>query len=332
VRRRDFITLVCGVGIEWPLSTVAQQPVRVRRIGWLVTGSFESSQTQTLLRALLEGLREHGYVEGRDVVFEYRAAELDFARFPSLAAELVHQKPDIILAGNTESARAVLRATATIPIVCPSMADPVGDGLVASLARPGGNITGLTFIGPELIPKVLDVLKETLPSATRVVGLWHPGIYGERTMRKMLEGMEAGARNRQIQLQLLEARTPDELARALFAMNKEKADALIMLPSPVFFDQRQLIVDLAAKHQLPSFFLLRDWVEIGGLISYGPNLNDLWHRAANYIDRVFKGAKPADLPVEQPTKFELVVNLKTAKALGITIPPTLLARADEMIE
>lgn len=335
MRRREFITLVSAIAIIvalLPHPTIAQESIRIRRIAWLVGGSFESSTTQALLRALLGGLRELGYVEGRDFVLEYRAAKLDFARFPSLATELVQLKPDIIIGGNTASAKALQQVTATIPILCPSMADPVGDGLVTSLARPGGNITGLTFIGRELAPKLLDVLKETFPGASRVAALHHPGVYGERTMTQMLEDMDTAARKRQVQLQLVEARSPDELTPALSRIAKDNVDAVMLLPSPMFFDQRELIVGLAAKHRLPAVFNGRDWVDIGGLISYGPNVNDMWRRAATYVDRIFKGAKPADLPVEQPTKFELLINLKTAKALGLTIPPSLLSRADEVIE
>src|SRR5215475_3461539 len=332
MKRRVFISLVGGAVVAWPLPTLAQQPARIRRIAWLVTGSFGTPQTQTLLRALLGGLLELGYVEGRDFILEYRAAELDLGRFPSLASELVHLEPDIILAGNTASAQAVQQATTTIPIVVPSMANPVEDGLVTSLARPGGNITGLTFIGPELAPKVFEILTELLPNASRVAGLWHPGVYGERTMGQMLEDMEAAARNRQLQLRFVEVRRADELARAFSEVANEKVDAVIQLASPMFLDQRKLIVDLAAKHRLAHFVGGREYVDVGGLISYGANNRDMWRRASSYIDRIFKGAKPADLPVEQPNKFELVINLKTARALGLTVPLTLLARADEVME
>jgi len=228
--------------------------------------------------------------------------------------------------------RAAQQATTTIPIVAGAMGDPVGDGLVASLARPGGNITGLTFLGPELVPKRLGLLKEALPKVTRVAALWHPGAFGERTTRDMLKGTEAAARALGVQLQLVEVRGPDELDRAFSTMAKERADALIVFPSTMLFNERRRIVALAAKHRLPSMFNNRESVELGGLISYGASITDLIRRAATYVDKILKGAKPADLPVEQATKFEFVINLRTAKALGLTIPQSLLLRADELIQ
>jgi putative ABC transport system substrate-binding protein len=239
---------------------------------------------------------------------------------------------DLILAPNTPAARAAQRATTTIPIVVPVMGDPVADGLVASLAHPGGNITGLTFLGPELASKRLGLLKQALPNASRVAALWHPGAYGERTTREMLQATDAAARTPAVELQLVEVRGVDEFDRAFSAMTGNHADALIVLPSPMLFIERNHIVDLATKHRLPSISVAREFAEVGGLMAYGASLTDLQRRSATYVDKILKGAKPADLPVEQPTKFELVINLKTAKALGLTIAESFQLLADEVIE
>jgi putative ABC transport system substrate-binding protein len=239
---------------------------------------------------------------------------------------------NLIVAGATPAARAAQQATTTIPIVATAMGDPVGDGLVASLARPGGNITGTTFLGPELVPKRLELLKEALPKATRVAALLHPGAFGARTMIDMVKDTETAARTLGVQLQLVEVRGPDEFDHAFSTMARERADALIVFASVMLFREGRRIATLAAKNRVPSMFNNRESVELGGLISYGVSLTDLNRRAGTYVDKILKGAKPADLPVEQPSKFELVINLKTAKALGLTIPPSLLQRADEVIQ
>jgi putative ABC transport system substrate-binding protein len=329
--RRAFIGALAGGFLATPLAA-AQQAGKVARIGYLVTGSLESSETRVTLEAFRQGLREHGYVEGQNLVIEYRAADGKIERFPRLATELTRLKVDLIVAGNTPGARAAQQATTTIPIVAGAMGDPVGDGLVASLSRPGGNITGLTFLGPELVPKRLGLLKEALPKVSRVGALRHPGAFGERTTRDMLKETEAAARALGVQLQLVEVRGPDELDRAFSTMSNERSEALIMLPSTMLFNERRRIIALAAKHRLPSMFNARESAELGGLISYGASLPDLIRRSATHVDKILKGAKPGDLPVEQPTKFELVINLKTAKALGLTIPQSLLLRADEVIQ
>jgi putative ABC transport system substrate-binding protein len=337
ISRRRFLT---GVAIALaPIGAKAaaqeykaQQPAKIPRIGYLVIGSPESPETRAVLAAFRQGLREHGYVEGQNIVIEYRAAEGKIERLPGLAIELVSLKVDLIVAGSTPVARAAQQATKTIPIVASVMGDPVGDGLVASLARPGGNITGLTFLGPELVPKRIDLLKQTLPKVSRVAILWHPGAFSERTNQDMLKGAEAAARTLGVQLQLAEVGGPDELDRAFSTMTKERAEALVQFPSTMLFNERKRIVDLAAKRRLPSMFGAREFVELGGLISYGASITDLIRRSAAHVDKILKGARPADLPVEQPTKFELVINLKTAKALGLTIPPSLLQRADEVIQ
>ena len=332
MNRRSFITLLGGAAAAWPLGAHAQQAGKVNRIGFLVTGALDSAEAQAILDAFRRGLHERGYVEGQDIVIEYRGADGKMERFPELATELVRLNLDLIVAGNTPAARAVREATTTIPIVVPNMGDPVGDGLVASLARPGGNITGMTFLGPELATKRLELLKQALPTISRVAALWHPGVYGESTTREMIRKMEAAARTLLVQLQLVEVREAAEFDQAFLAMVRERADALIVLPSPMLFNERRHIVDLATRHRLPSIAMARELAELGGLMAYGASIRDLFRRAGVYVDMILQGAKPADLPVQQPTKFELVINLKTAKALGVDVPPTLLAIADEVIE
>jgi putative ABC transport system substrate-binding protein len=315
-----------------PLAAQAQPPAKVARIGFLLSGGLESPETRVLLDAFRQGLRERGYVEGQHIVIEYRAADSKLERFPALATELARLQVDLIVAPNTLAARAAQQATTTIPIVAVVMGDPVGDGLVASLARPGGNITGTTFLGPELVAKRLELLKEALPRVSRVAALWHPGAYAERTTRTMGQATEAAARTLGVHLQLVEVQDPDELDRAFATMTKEHADALIVLPSPMLYTERRHLVDLAARHRLPAMYQAREIVELGGLIAYGASIPELWRRAATYVDKILKGAKPADLPVEQPTTFELAINLKTAQALGITIPSRLLFQADRVIQ
>jgi putative ABC transport system substrate-binding protein len=331
MRRREFISLL-GSAALWPLAARAQQPKRVARIGFLSIGSLESLEGRAFRSAFYEGLREHGYVEGRNVLVEIRTADWESERLRALASELVGLKPDVIVAPNSLAGRAVRQATTTIPIVIPVMGDPVADGLVGSLARPGGNITGLTFLGPQLVPKRLALLKEALPTASKVAGLWHPGAYSERTMSQMLNEAQAVAQTLGLQLRVISARGPDELDQAFSAIGTERVDALVVFPSPMFFIERKRIVDLAAKLRLPLASISKEFVQLGGLMSYGADIIDLSRRSATYVDKILKGAKPADLPVEQPTKFELFINLKTAKVLGLSVPPTLLARADEVIE
>jgi putative ABC transport system substrate-binding protein len=330
--RRAFIGTLAGGLLTAPLAARAQKPAKVPRIGWMLTGSVEAPETRALLGAFREGARERGYVEGENIVIEYRAADGRLDRFPALAADLVRLKVDLIVAGSTSAARAAKQATTSIPIVAPTMGDPVGDGLVASLARPGGNITGLTFLGPELAPKRLELLKEALPKMSRIVGIWHQGGLSERTTKDMLSQTETAARSLRVQLQLVAVRSPDDIDRAFSAMASQRPDAFVMFPSVMFFIERRRVIDLADKHRLPTIYVAREFVEPGGLFSYGASIADLFRRTATYVDKILKGAKPADLPVEQPTKFELVINLKTAKALGLTIPPSLLARADEVIQ
>jgi putative ABC transport system substrate-binding protein len=281
---------------------------------------------------LRRGLRQRGYVEGRNIIIEYRPADGRIERFSELAQELVRLNLDLIVAINTPAALAAKQATTTIPIVVPIMGDPIRDGLVVNLARPAGNITGLTFLGPELATKRLELLQQALPGMSRVAALWHPGAYGESTMNEMLKEMEQGARRLSVELMLVQVSGVAEFDRAFSEMAKESVNAVIILPSPMLFTERRHIVDLATKHRLPSMAMAREFVDIGGFMAYGASITDLIRRAAVYVDKILQGAKPADLPVEQPTQFELVINLKTGKALGLDIPPSLLARADEVIE
>jgi putative tryptophan/tyrosine transport system substrate-binding protein len=332
MKRREFMTLLGGATAAWPLAARAQQAPKIARIGYLVIGSLESPEARKSFDAFREGLYELGYIEGQNIVIEYRAADGKIDRLPALATELSRLKLDLIVAGATPAGLAAQQAFTTTPIVVAAMGDPVRDGLVASLARPGGNITGTTFLGPELVPKRLALLKEALPKIFRVAVLWHPGAFGERTMRDMLNEISDAAGTLGMQLQLVEVRQPNELDQAFSRMARERAEALFQFPSTMLFSERRRIVELAAIHRLPSMFNEREFVQLGGLISYGVSIADLGRRSVTYVDKILKGAKPSDLPVEQPTKFELVVNLKTAKALGVEIPATVLTRADEVIE
>ncbi|MFL4999132.1 MAG: ABC transporter substrate-binding protein [Xanthobacteraceae bacterium] len=332
MRRRTFITLLGGAVATWPSCVYAERTTKLARIGFLATGALNSAEQQVILSSFQQGLRERGYVEGVNIVVEYRGANGKIERFPELATELVRLSLDLIVASNTPAARAAKEATTTVPIVVPVMGDPVGDGLVASLARPGGNITGMTFLGPELATKRLELLKQALPTISRVAALWHPHAYGESTMREMMRKVETAAGALMVQLQLVEVRGAAELDRAFLAMARERADALIVLPSPMLFSERRHIVDLATGHRLPSIAMAREFADLGGLLAYGASIPDLFRRAVLYVDLILQGMKPADLPVQQPTKFELVINLKTANALGVNMPPSLLATADEVIE
>ena len=315
-----------------PITARAQQSKKVARIGFLATGSLESPEQRPILNAFYQGLREHGYIDGQNVLVEVRAADSKIERFPALVSELVGLNLDVIVAASSVAGRAVQQATTTIPIVVPVMGDPVGDGLVASLARPGGNITGLTFLGPQLVPKRLALLKEALPTAFSVAALWHPGAYGARTMNDMMNEAGEAAQTLGLQLRLIDVRGPDELDKAFSAIADERADAVMVFPSPMLFAERKRIVDLAAKLRLPLISMGKEFVQLGGLMSYGADIIDSFRLSGNYVDKILKGAKPADLPVEQPTKFELFINLKTAKALGVEISAPLLSRADEVIE
>jgi putative tryptophan/tyrosine transport system substrate-binding protein len=331
MQRREFITIIGGAAVSWPIALRAQQramPV----IGYLTTGHADSPETRALLDALRQELLKLGYSEGRNIVIERRHADGAIERLPILAAELTRSKVDVIVALATPAGRAAQQATATIPIVVSAMGDPVQDRLVASLARPGGNITGTTFLGPELVSKRLALLKELIPSISRVAVLWHPGAFSEQTTTAMLREVADAAGGLDVELQPVETRSAEEFERAFADMAKGHADAMLVFPSPMFFVERSRIVELATRYRLPAMYNAREFVQLGGLIAYGTSILDLHRRAAIYVDKILKGAKPSDLPVEQPTKFELFINLKTAKTIGLTIPPTFLARADEVIE
>jgi putative ABC transport system substrate-binding protein len=329
MRRRDFIQLIFGAGAAWPFAARAQETRKLPRVGFLYPGPQEAWPQP---RPIDQGLRELGYTEGSNIVVERLYGDWDPKGFPSLAAELVRQKVDIIVVFSTSPARAVKQATSTIPIVVDGMADPVRDGLVASLARPGGNITGNTFLGPELIAKRFGLLKEAVPGLSHVAALWHQNAYGERTMARIVQDTNDAAADLGVQLQLVPVNTPGDLVGAFDAMTAARVGALISMPSPMLFREHRHIVTLAAKYRLPAMYNAREFVEVGGLMAYGANLDDIDRRCAIYVDKILKGAKPGDIPVEQPTKFELVINLETAKALGLTIPQSLIYRADEVIE
>jgi putative ABC transport system substrate-binding protein len=327
--RRVFIGTMAGGLLAAPPAAEAQQAAKIARIGYL-TGSLATGPH--LPEAFRQGLRDLGYIEGRNVVIEYRDAEGKLERLPALAAELVALKVDVIVAPGTLHALAAKQATRTLPIVFGAVADPVASGLVTSLARPGGNVTGLSLLAPELVGKCLELLKQAVPGVSRAAVLWHPGGLPERTEKDMLTGAEVAARALGVRLQFVEARGPADFDRAFSDMTRARAGALTVLTSTMFLIERRRLVDLAAKNRLPAVYPWREGVDAGGLMSYGPNFADLFRRAATYVDKILKGTKPGDLPVEQPTKFELVINLKTAKALGLTIPQSLLGRADEIIQ
>ena len=327
--RREFIAGITIGLLAAPLAAEAQQAAKVARIGWL---GIDRTAAPHLREAFLQGLRDLGYVEGRNVVIEYRDAEGKIERLPALAAELVSLRVDVIVAAVTAAALAAKQATRTIPIVFPAVSDPVATGLVTSFARPGGNSTGLSFFAPELVGKSMQLLKQAAPGVSRVAVLWEPSALAEHQGKALLKAAEVAARTLGARLQIVEARGPDDFERAFSEMTGARADALIVLTSATFVQARRRLVDLAAKSRLPAAYSLREFVDARGLMSYGPNILDQYRRAATYVDKILKGAKPADLPVEQPTKFELVINLKAAKALGLTIPPSLLQQADQVIE
>jgi putative ABC transport system substrate-binding protein len=326
--RRAFFGTLAGGLLAAPLAAEAQPAGKVYRIGYLAAGSGMSNPRN--LEAFRQGLRDLGWVEGQNIVTEYRWAEGRFDRLPDLAAELVRLKVDVIVASPTSAALAAKNATGTIPIVGMSLTDPIGIGLVASLARPGGNVTGVSYsVGAEIFGKDLELLKEIVPRVRRVAVLSNPA---SPARPLTISNVKDAARSLGLQLQLLEARGPDGFDGAFAAMAKERVGALLVVQDPAYIPHRARLVDLAAKNRLPSIFTQKEDAEAGGLMSYGPRLSDIHRHGATYVDKILKGATPGDLPVEEPTKFELVINLKTAKALGLTIPPSLLQRADQVIE
>jgi len=328
VQRRDFL-IAATVLLAAPFGAEAQQAAKVARIGYL---SHNLAVNRHLQEAFRQGLRDLGYVEGRNIAIEFRDGEGKVERLPGLAAELVALKVDVIVTVSNTTALAAKQATRTVPIVFTAVADPVAAGIVNSLARPGGNATGLASLGSELVGKRLELLKQAVPGVSRVAVLWLPGALGERTEKDMRAGADVASRALGVQLQFVEARSPEDFDRAFSDMNRARADGLTLLPSNMFLREHRRLVDLAAKNRLTAVYGSREFVDAGGLMSYGANQVELHRSAATYVDKILKGAKPADLPIEQPTKYELVINLKTAKALGVTIPQSLLLRADEVVE
>jgi len=326
-RRKILVALGAGL-FTAPLAAGAQPTGKVYRIGFIATAP--RNEIEHLIKALDEGLRELGYVEGRNVVFERRFADGKQERLAALAVELVQSKVDIIVSGSNPVIAAIRQATATIPVVMGVSRDPVGSGFIASLARPGGNITGLANDpAPEIMGKNLELLKEAAPRVSRVAFLWNPVPAGAAIYKN---AVETAARNLGVTLQSVEIRAENEFESAFAAMIRERVNGVVVTSDPIFLGSRSQLVRLAGRHRLPTVYVQREFVEAGGLMSYGGNLAYQFRRAAVYVDKILKGAKPADLPVEQPTQFDLVVNMRTAKDLGIKIPNSVLALATKVIE
>jgi ABC-type uncharacterized transport system substrate-binding protein len=326
--RKNVIRLtLCAMLLALCLSAEAQQPAKIPRIGFLgVPPRFAISER---IEAFRQGLRDLGYVEGKNIGIEWRYAEGKLDRLPALAAELVRLKTDVIVTAGPQATRRAKEATVTIPIVMGFDNDPVGSGFVASLARPGGNITGLSTLAPEISGKQLELLKEIVPKLSRVAVL---GDSNEPGNAQALKEVELAAGAFKVQLQYLDVLNLKDIENSFQSASKQRAGAVLMLPGPVIAAHRTEVVNLGAKNRLPAMYFRSDFVEAGGLMTYSVNYNDLFRRAATYVDKILKGAKPADLPVEQPTKFEFIVNLKAAKQIGLTIPPNVLVRADRVIK
>lgn len=327
-RRRHLLALLAGA-LAAPLASFAQQAAKIARIGFLHPASPEGV-SDLRLQAFRAGLRELGYVEGKNLQLEVRWGNGDLERMPALAAELVNLKVDVIVAGASPAEVAAQQATRTIPIVMPVSSDPVGAGMVATLARPGGNITGLSLMAPELGEKRLQLLREVFPKVSHAVAVvWNPAYPG---MRVRFEQAKAAAPSVGLTVRSVEVRDTLQLNAAFDAIVGEHPEALLLLADPFTNSQRARIVKFAAAQRLPAIYESSDFVDAGGLMSYGPNFSELYRQAATYVDKILRGAKPADLPIEQPTKFELVLNMKAAKALGISFPASVLVRADKVIE
>jgi putative ABC transport system substrate-binding protein len=331
IDRRTLVGAASGVLLTLPLAVEAQQATKIARIGYLSPNL--ATANPRLFEGFRQGMRDLGYVEGRNLLIEFRSAEGNPERLPAVAAELVALKVDVIVtAAGTLSALAAKQATQTISVVFVAVGEPVASGLVGNLARPGGNVTGLSLLFPELASKSLELLKQAVPGVSRLAVLWQTGALPERGARDLLKGMDAAAAALGVRLQVVQARGPEDFDRAFSDMAKERAEALNVPSTPVFSSGRKRLAELAAQNRMPTVFSFREYVDAGGLMSYGPDLADMSRHSATYVDRILNGANPGDLPVEQPTKFELVINLRTAKQLGLTIPQSLLARADEVIQ
>ncbi len=326
MRRRKFVAILGGVVVAWPFAARAQQKA-MPVIGVLSTGSPSASSGP--MGAFRQGLSEAGYVEGQNLAIEYRWAEGNYDRLPALAADLVGRKVDLIMASSPPSALAAKSATSTIPIVFRGGGDPVGAGLVASLARPGGNLTGVSFIPNELTAKRLELLSELVPQAGVIALLMNPN---NANTERVIRDVQEAARTKGLQLHVLKASSESEIDTAFASLVQLHAGALVVGADPFLSSRRERLVALASRHAVPAIYAWREFADSGGLISYGSSLTAAYRLVGIYAGKILKGAKPADLPVEQPTKFELAINLKTARALGITVPPTLLTRADEVIE
>ena len=326
MKRRELIFLLSGAAAAWPLTTRAQQKA-MPVIGYL--NGTSPGPSGPYVAAIRQGLTETGYVEGQNLAIEYRWAEGHYDRLPALAADLVGRKVDLIVAVATPSALAAKGATSTIPIVFAVGGDPIGDGLVASLARPGGNLTGVSFLVVELHPKRLELLSELVPQAKVIALLVNPNL---GSAERMIGDMQRAARAKGVQLHILKAGSESEIDAAFASLVQQHAGALVVDSDPFFSSRREQLVGLAARHAVPAIYGVREYVDSGGLISYGPSLPAAFRQAGVYAGKILNGAKPADLPVQQPTTFELVINLKTANALGLTVPPILLAQANEVIE
>jgi putative tryptophan/tyrosine transport system substrate-binding protein len=327
MKRRDFIMMLGGAALSWPGAVWAQQGATKKNfptVGWLVTGSPTSYRHS--LAAFRDGLTEAGYLEGQNIRIEYRWAEGNVGRLPELARDLVHQQVDVILAGGSVGAEAAKRATSTIPIVAAGVGDLVELGLVSSLARPNGNLTGFIAAAPETAAKRFQMVKEIRPKAKHAAVLWNPNAQLEWKVAKEF------ADTNDLTVILYDARDVPELTDTLARIKQSPPDVLLNLNDPFLFTARKLVVDSVREMRVPGVYGYREYAEDGGLISYGTNIADTYRRAARYVDKILKGVQPADLPVQLPTKYELVINLRTAKALGLEVPPTLLARADEVIE
>jgi putative ABC transport system substrate-binding protein len=326
VRRREFITLIGSAAAAWPLAVRAQQAASPRHIGVLLVAFSPDSKE---VRQFRLGLRDAGYSEGRDVVIEWRLANGDYDRVPELVADLVRSKIDVMVMDSTIGTEAAKRATSTIPIVMALVIDPVGSGLVDSLAHPGGNVTGLSMMAMELYPRRLQLLKELIPQLTKAGVFWNPD---HPAHAKAVKELRAVAPSLSIELIFAAVQRPEQFAPAFSDVTRANAQALYVIDDPIFAAHQTILLKLASAARLPTIHDLRRFPDAGALMSYGPDLYDLFRRSATYVDRILKGTKPADLPVEQPTKFELVINLRTAKALGLTIPDKLLSLADDVIE
>jgi len=327
--RRELLIALGAYVFATPLACFAQQQGKIWRVGFLSLRSRPASLESDTFGAFSNGMRELGYVEGKNLVIEWRFADNKYERLPDLAADLVRLKVDVIVTAGPAATSAAQKATTTIPIVFGGANDPVGSGFVKSLARPAGNITGLSNVSVEMSPKLLEMLLSTMPKLSRVAVLMNPSNSGHATM---LKNVQAAAQKANVKVLPVEARTPQEIETGFSVMTKENAKAVIVVRDALFNQQVRQIAELAAKNRLSSIAQIREYVDAGGLMSYGPSITDSYRRAATYVDKIFKGAKPGDLPVEQPTKFELFINRKTAKALGLTVPQSLLISADKVIE